>query len=81
MFKTKKMKKLSKIKLQEIGFTQETTSEWWNGSVFVVFYPQDKLMTVYVSARITCGDDYARPALGVITETDLIHLCKLINGA
>ena len=74
------MKRLSKIKLQELGFTHESWSQWWNGYVFVVFYPKHKQMTVYVCAQITSGEDYARPALGVKNEKDLINLCKLING-
>ncbi len=73
------MKRLSKNKLIELGFQQDY-DEWWNGDVFVVFYPKDKEMTVYVCAQITCGQDYARPALGVQNEKDLTTLCKLING-
>jgi hypothetical protein len=74
------MKRLSKNKLIRLGFIQESWSQWWNGCVFVVFYPKDKEMVVYVCAQITSGEDYARPALGVKTETDLVNLCKLING-
>ena len=74
------MKRLSKNKLIELGFTHESWSQWWNGYVFVVFYPKDIVMTVYVCAQITSGEDYARPAIGVKTESDLIKLCQLING-
>ena len=73
------MKRIAKNRLLELGFSQDY-SRWWNGNVFVVFYPNDKEMTVYVCAQITSGEDYARPALGVKTEDDLINLCKLING-
>ena len=74
------MKRLSKKKLQELGFVKESWGEWWNGSVFVEMYPGDKEMTVYVAARITTSTDYARVAVGVRTEKDLISLCKLIDG-
>lgn len=74
------MNRLSKNKLTELGFTQESWSEWWNGYVFVKFYPKDKRMTVYVSARIACGEDYARLVNGVKNENDLIKLCELVNG-
>lgn len=74
------MKRLSKNKLSEIGFKKESWSEWWNGNVFVKFYPKDKEMTVYVAARITFDEDYARPVKGVKNEHDLIKLCELVNG-
>lgn len=74
------MKRLSKNKLSEIGFKKVLWSEWWNGNVFVKFYPKDKEMIVYVAARITCGEDYARPVKGVKNERDLIKLCELVNG-
>ena len=48
--------------------------------MFVKFYPKDKEMIVYVAARITCGEDYARPVKGVKNERDLIKLCELVNG-
>ena len=73
------MKILSKSKLIELGFTQEYY-QWWNGDVFIVFYPKDKEMTVYVCASITTAEDYAQTAKGVKDEKDLITLCKLING-
>lgn len=74
-----KMKRISKKRLLELGFEVDY-SKWWNGNVFVVFYPNDKEMTVYVCAQITSGEDYARPAVGVKNEKDLLELCRLVNG-
>jgi hypothetical protein len=72
----KNMERLSENRLIELGFTNESWTQWWNNSVFVVFYPNDKEMTVYVCTH----EDYVLPALGVNTEKDLINLCTLING-
>jgi len=74
------MKRISKKRLIEIGFEAEYSSKYWKGDVFIEVYPADKLMTVYVSARITSGEDYARPAVGVKNESDLLELCRLVNG-
>lgn len=74
------MKRISKKRLIELGFEVEYSSKYWNGNVFIEVYPNDKLMTVYVSARITSSEDYARPAIGVKNENDLIELCRLVNG-
>ena len=74
------MKRISKKRLLELGFEAEFSSKYWNGFIFIEVYPKDKLMTVYVSARITSGEDYARPAVGVQNENDLLELCRLVNG-
>jgi hypothetical protein len=74
------MKKLSIIRLKELGFKRVNFFRFTNGNVFVEFYPLDSLMDVYISARITAGEDYARPAVGVKNEKDLVELCRLVNG-
>ena len=74
------MKKISKKRLIELGFEVEYRSKYWKGNVFIEVYPNDKLMTVYVSARITGSEDYARPVIGVKNENDLLELCRLVNG-
>lgn len=74
------MKKISKKKLIELGFESQYSSTYWKGDVFIEVYPNDKLMTVYVSARITSSKAYARPAVGVKNEKDLLDLCRLVNG-
>jgi hypothetical protein len=73
------MKKISKKRLKELGFEPRYRDEFWNNYVFVIYNTNS--MAVYVAARITAGEDYARPALGVKNETDLIELCRLVNGS
>ena len=74
------MKKISKKRLLALGFEAESTSRYWKGDIFINIQPKDTLMTVYVSARITSSEDYARPALGVKNEKDLLELCSLVNA-
>ncbi len=31
-------------------------------------------------SEIPSGEDYARPAVGVKNESDLLELCRLVNG-
>lgn len=72
------MKTISKKRIKELGFTPNYSDTFVNGDVFIIL--SKNTFKVFVSARMTSGEDYARPAIGVKTENDLIELCRLING-
>jgi hypothetical protein len=70
------MKKISRKKLEAIGFSRDGWHEWWNGEVFIDI----RNMNIYICSQLTTDEHYAGLARGVKNETDLINLCKLING-
>ena len=71
--------KITKKALIKNGFEKESYREWVNGSVCVLF-GDDKSTNVFVYSRITFDESYARPAIGVKNEKDLVELIRLING-